>query len=98
MLIRFPNGVIYRDRQGGNRVVDWIAVDLDWLRRYGVAFFSDRRALESSLEALASLPEDYGVQAFDDGVVLLQRNQPDVEPARRQLQELINSIRRQLER
>jgi hypothetical protein len=44
------------------------------------------------------LPEDYGVRAFDDGVVLLQRNQPDVEPARRQLQELIRSIQRQLER
>lgn len=98
VLIRFPNGVIYRDRRGGNRVVDWIAVDLDWLRRYGVAFSSDRRALQSSLEALASLPEDYGVRAFDDGVVLLQRNQPDVEPARRQLQELISSIRGQLER
>ncbi|WP_315855589.1 DUF2079 domain-containing protein [Synechococcus sp. RedBA-s] len=98
VLIRFPNGVIYRDRQGDNRAVDWIAIDLDWLRRYGVAFPRDREALENSLEALGSLPEPYGVRAFADGVVLLQRNQPDLQPARGQLQELMSSIQLQLDR
>ncbi len=98
VLIRFPNGVIYRDRQGRHNAVDWIAVDLDWLRRYEVAFPSEREALENSLEGLSSLSEPYGVRAFSDGVVLLQRNQPDVMPARRQLEELIGAIQRQLNR
>jgi uncharacterized membrane protein len=98
VLIRFPNGVIYRDRQGSRRAVDWIAIDFDWLRRYAVAFPVDREALETSLEALNSLPEPYGVRAFADGVVLLQRKAPDVQPARRQLQELMGSIQRQLDR
>ncbi|WP_369820080.1 DUF2079 domain-containing protein [Synechococcus sp. 1G10] len=98
VLIRFPNGVIYRDRQGRQNAVDWIAVDLDWLRRYAVAFPNDREALENSLEALSTLPEPYGVRAFSDGVVLLQRNAPDLRPARRQLEELIGSIQRQLDR
>jgi hypothetical protein len=98
VLIRFPNGVIYRDRQGRHRAVDWIAVDLDWLRRYAAAFPNDREALENSLEALSTLPEPYGVRAFSDGVVLLQRNAPDLQPARLQLEELIGSIQRQLDR
>jgi len=98
VLIRFPNGVIYRDRQGSSRAVDWVAVDLDWLRRYGMAFPRDRKALERSLEALDSLPEPYGVRAFSDGVVLLQRGQPDRQPAQAQLQELLGSVQRQLDR
>jgi hypothetical protein len=97
VLIRFPNGVIYRDRQGSRRAVDWIAIDFDWLRRYAVAFPGDREALENSLAALNSLPEAYGVRAFADGVVLLQRNASDVQPGRRQLQELIGSIQSELE-
>lgn len=98
VLIRFPEGVMYRDRKGSNKAVEWIALDLDWLRRYSTAFRSDRRTLESSLEALKSLPEPYGVRAFRDGVVLLQRGQSDVEEAQRQLEALVAAIRLEQQR
>ncbi|MGB7564374.1 MAG: DUF2079 domain-containing protein [Prochlorococcaceae cyanobacterium] len=98
VLIRFPEGVLYRDRQGSTKAVDWIAVDLDWLRRYGTAFRSDRGALESSLEALKSLPAPYGVRAFRDGVVLLQRNQSDLEKPKWQLEALVGAIRLEQQR
>ncbi|MFM7393098.1 MAG: DUF2079 domain-containing protein [Cyanobium sp.] len=45
VLVRFPDGVTYLDRTGQARQVDWIAVDLDWFRRYGVQTVRDGVAI-----------------------------------------------------
>ncbi len=83
VLVRFPDGVTYRDRTGQERQVEWIAVDLDWFQRYGVAFRRDQRALERSQEQLRELTGRYGVQTVRDGVAILQRGRSD-NPAARQ--------------
>ncbi len=85
VLVRFPDGVTYLDRDRQERQVDWIAVDLDWFQRYGVAFRRDQRALERSRRQLRDLAGRYGVQAVDDGVAILRRGQPDDPAARREL-------------
>jgi hypothetical protein len=38
VVVRFPFSTDYQDREGTIKAVDWIAVDLDFLNRYGVAF------------------------------------------------------------
>ncbi len=85
VLVRFPDGTAYLDRNHRPHPVDWIAVDLDWLSRYQVAFPADRQALRKSRSRLAELRGSYGVRAFADGVALLQRNRPDQPEARREL-------------
>ncbi|QEY32899.1 DUF2079 domain-containing protein [Synechococcus sp. RSCCF101] len=78
-LVRFPRGHRYRDRQGIEREVDWIAVDLGWLRHYGRAFPSDRRKLERAIRTLVELSDRYRPLRVEDGVVVLQhrRHPPD---------------------
>ena len=73
VLVRFPEHIAYQDRRGQEWPVDWIVVDLDWMRRYAVAFPKERRALRASLKVLPELQSRYGVRAVDDGVVVLQR-------------------------
>ena len=38
VLVRFPFSAAYLDRRGDDHPVDWVAVDLQLLERYGVAF------------------------------------------------------------
>jgi hypothetical protein len=84
LLVRFPHQVAYQDRDGQVRPVDWIVVDLDWMRRYGVAFPKERRNLRNSLKTLAELQDRYAVRRLEDGVVLLQRGAvPDADAQRR---------------
>ena len=73
VLVRFPEHTSYQNRAGQTLPVDWIVVDLDWMRRYSVAFRKERRALRASLRELDALGGRYGIQQVDDGVLLLQR-------------------------
>jgi hypothetical protein len=73
--------------------VDWIALDLDWLRRYAVAFQGDREALRDSLEQLHELQGSYGVQRVLDGVVVLERHGPRHQQAEQQFSALLKEIR-----
>ena len=74
VLVRFPFGTAYLDREGEVRSVTWIAVDLDMLRRYGVAFGGDWKQLRNSRIWLNENRSEYAVQAMNDGVVVLQRD------------------------
>ncbi|MCS5693883.1 DUF2079 domain-containing protein [Cyanobium sp. FGCU-6] len=93
VLVRFPDHHAYRDRSGQEKPVDWIAVDLDWLERYGVAFRRDRYFLRRSLEHLQELPRSYGVRRVDDGVVLLQREGEEDPHEEAELQRLLKRLR-----
>lgn len=93
-LVRFPDDFAYRDRMGRDRPVDWIVVDFERLRRYAPAFPIDRDALQISLEKLAKLKDNYGVQKVADGVVLLQRN----TPADRLAQDSFASLQQELKK
>ena len=82
VLVRFPFTTDYLDRDRKPRPVDWIAVDLDLLERYGVAFRGDWRQLRNSRRWLSDHRESHAVQAVNDGVVVLERNgqhHPDLE-------------------
>jgi uncharacterized membrane protein len=92
VLVRFPNGTQYLDRKRQATSVDWIAVDLDWLERYQVAFPTDREALRNSIVLLRELAGSYGVQAVADGVVLLEKGRPDDPRARARLDRLLERI------
>jgi len=101
VLVRFPNGIDYRDRDGQERTVDWIAVDLDWLARYEAAFASDRALLRRSLRRLDQMTGEtteeghrFGVRGFASGVVLLAKGENDQPEARQQLDQLIERLRR----
>lgn len=77
VLVRFPEHHQVQDRAGRIMPVEWIAVDLDWMRRYAVAFRKERRALRASLREIDGLRGRYGLQRVEDGVVLLQRGRAD---------------------
>ncbi len=66
VVVRFPYAEAYRDRAGKDQPVDWIAVDLDWLRRYGVAFPGDAQQFRKASKRLRQLLEEgsYGVRAW----------------------------------
>ncbi|MFM1799823.1 MAG: hypothetical protein RLZZ117_2101 [Cyanobacteriota bacterium] len=85
VLVRFPNAITYRDRQGRTQPVDWVAADLNKLRRYAPAFAEDQDVLEAARERFAAMGTSYGIQALQDGVVVLRRGAPDQPGAREAL-------------
>ena len=74
VVVRFPFTTQYNDRTGQSRHVDWIAVDLDMLERYSVAFRGDWRQLRRSRRWLEAHRDSYSVRALNNGVAVLQRN------------------------
>jgi uncharacterized membrane protein len=98
VLVRFPEHHAYRDRDGNARDVEWIALNLDWLRRYAVAFPRDRDALETAVKRLEELRGRYGVRELRDGVVLLRRDSADDPSARQELDRLLPALRDALDR
>jgi hypothetical protein len=91
VLVRFPQSVTFRDRQGQLQSVDWIAADLGRLQRYEVAFNEDRDTLESSLKRFQEIRGSYGVRKVVDGVVILQRGGQDAPGARLALENLLKA-------
>ena len=73
VVVRFPFSTAYLDRLGTAREVDWVAVDLDLLERYSVAFRSDWRQLRKSRRWLEQHRHSHSVQALQDGVVVMKR-------------------------
>ena len=69
--------------------MDWIAVDLDWLERYSVAFRGDWRALKRIKQELPRQMDAYRVQAIENGIAVLQRDGPQKLALERQLRELL---------
>ena len=73
VLIRFPYHDRYQNQDGQPFPVDWVVADLHNQRLFQT-FRKQRRGLKRNLRQLDDLiRQDYGVVAFDDGVVLLQR-------------------------
>ncbi|WP_413429965.1 DUF2079 domain-containing protein [Synechococcus sp. Cu2B8-bc1011] len=73
VLIRFPYNIHYQDQSGQQFPVDWVVADLHNQRMFQT-FIKQRKGLERNLRQLNDLiGQDYGVFAFDDDVVLLQR-------------------------
>ena len=97
VAIRFPFSTDYQDRDGTRRPVEWIAVDLDWLRHYQRAFRGDRVQLAASIQQLRALLPRYGVQVVDDGVVALQRGRPSQPEALLELKQLLQDAERSLQ-
>ena len=94
VLVRFPDATAYLNRNGEARPVDWVAVDLQWLERYGKAFGRDRKALRESLQWLSQPQLDYVPVAVVDGVVVLQRQGPSKPELAGQLQSLLTRLKR----
>ena len=80
VLVRFPYSSAYLNREGQAESVNWVAVDLEMLERYGVAFRSDWRQLRQSRRWLLEHRDSYAARALNDGVVVLERSQ-DTTPA-----------------
>jgi hypothetical protein len=86
VLVRFPSAITYRDRQGRLQPVEWVAADLNMLRRYAPAFGEDQDILEEARERLRAMGTGFGVRTVKDGVVILQRGGAD-SPGQRDAQE-----------
>jgi hypothetical protein len=91
VLVRFPQSITYRDREGRRQPVEWVAVDLERLRRYAPAFEEDGEVLRRCRERLQEMGSDYGVQTVRSGVVILQRGAADVEGSRQALERLLRA-------
>ena len=74
VLVRFPFSTGYLDREGVAREVNWIAIDLNQLERYGVAFRGDWKQLLRSREWLKQHRTSHSVRSMRDGVLVLERN------------------------
>ena len=98
VLVRFPYHWTYQERDGQQRPVDWIAVDLDYQHHYGSAFSSEQKNLLRSLKLLKRLSREYAVQEVRDGVVVLQRGGPAKPTASAALETLISRLRANLDR
>jgi hypothetical protein len=84
VLVRFPFATGYLDRSGSPQQVDWIAVDLEQLEKYGVAFRGDWKQLRNARRWLSTHRDSHRVQAINSGVVVLQRDgieHPNLEAA-----------------
>ena len=85
VAVRYPKSLHYLDRNKNKLAVDWIAVDLDWLERYSVAFRGDWRALKRIKQELPRQMDAYRVQAIENGIAVLQRDGPQKLALERQL-------------
>jgi ribosomal protein S17E len=89
VAVRYPESLHYLDRDKNKRAVDWIAIDLNWLERYSVAFRSDWRELRRIKQELPDQMSDYRVQTIKNGIAVLQHDGP-VKPAlEKQLREML---------
>jgi uncharacterized membrane protein len=89
-ILRSPF-IEYRDDDQQVKSVEYILVDLWQLREYQPAFREERQYLADLLPRVDYWMQEknYGLQAIQDGVVLLQRgvpSQPDLLPAWKKLQ------------
>jgi len=75
-IVRFPYTTNYLDQNRQEQRVQWVAVDLSLLERYGVAFRRDWRQHKKSLAWIEDNRQAYTPQAIRDGVVVLQRQGP----------------------
>lgn len=77
-IIRLPDLQLRNDERQVESV-DYIIGDLWQLRRYQSAFDDDREKLQSIIAMLDRvIPEkEYGVRDFEEGVILLQKGQPN---------------------
>jgi hypothetical protein len=87
VAVRYPESLHYLDRNKNKLPVDWIAVDLDWLERYSVAFRSDWRELRRIKQELPHQMGDYRVQGFTKGIAVLQHKGPLQPKLEQQLRE-----------
>ena len=87
VAVRYPESLHYLDREKTKLAVDWIAVDLDWLERYSVAFRSDWRELRRIKQELPAQMGDYRVQAIKNGIAVLQYHGPQKPALERLLRE-----------
>lgn len=87
VLVRFPNAITYKDRQGRTQPVDWVAADLRRLKRYAPAFDEDQEMLEGARERLRAMGATYGIRELRDGVVILQRGAADQPGSREALEQ-----------
>ena len=94
-IVRFPDGLQYKTRDGEIQSAKWIAVDTDYQRRYSAAFAGERKALRKSIRQLDALQSQYGVQRVSDGVVILERDQPADPAASVALRALLDQLRSQ---
>jgi uncharacterized membrane protein len=91
-IIRFPDNLHYKDRQGQILPVEWIAVDTDYQQRYGSAFPAEQKSLRKTTRMLRELQADYGVQTVQDGVVVLHRSSAPRAGAAEALNSLLNKL------
>ncbi len=94
VLVRFPNSTAYLNRERQAQPVDWVAVDLHWLERYGKAFDEDREALAQSVQWLSQPQLNYAPVAVVDGVVVMQRHGSPRPELDEHLQALLNRLQR----
>ena len=74
VLIRFPYHNQFQDQNGQPNFVDWVAADMHNQKLFQT-FRKQRKGLQRNLQQLDELlNQGYGVMAFNDDVVLLQRN------------------------
>ena len=94
VALRFPNSIAYRDRQGQEQLVDWIAVDVEQPLREAKAFRKQRQPLRRLIRRLedARAKDDFGLVACGHGLVLLRHNQPDQPAALAAYQQLLASM------
>ena len=92
-IVRFPDGVRFKDRDGHSQSVAWIAVDTDYQQRYSKAFAGERKALRKSIRLLEELQGRYGVKVVSDGVVILKRESPANPAAAAALQTLLTQLK-----
>ncbi|MBW4695372.1 MAG: DUF2079 domain-containing protein [Lyngbya sp. HA4199-MV5] len=77
-IVRFPNAMQFRDEAQQTQNVEYIVADLWQMQQYQPAFKLERNLLQASIKAIDQLlqTQTYGIQTFQDGVVLLQRDRP----------------------
>ncbi|MGF1493168.1 MAG: DUF2079 domain-containing protein [Microcoleaceae cyanobacterium] len=76
-VLRFPQYQL-RDDTGDVVSVDYVIADLWQLEQYRQAFRSDRKRLNAIIEQIQQLTaaQEYGVIGFENGIILMQKNQP----------------------
>jgi uncharacterized membrane protein len=82
-IVRFPESIQFRNETQQVENVAYVIADLWQFQQYQPAFKLERNLLQRSLNLVDQLlkTQEYGIQTFQDGVVLLQRSiktEPDI--------------------
>lgn len=93
VLLRFPSLYKYKNRSGEIKLVQWIAIDFPYHRRYAHIYKKHKRDLKLLIKDLNNIDNYYAIQEYKKGVMIFKLGGDRDPKSQKELQYLINDAK-----